>query len=431
MSSGYVLDFSNRSFSEFFSEEVGVDIDEPRFSDLGTSKANRLRRFFQIADSATIARALRAIWQYRDAMLSGTGRQDPMPNARGRFDSILASLGPRNQDSQRERLRESANNLLDLIRAITKAEFDERRRAHSQHIKTLLADAKKATGSDLNRVAHALEHKCEAELRERAQFATDTVKRVLRSADIALLHTIAATAKEILRTVIESAYAELTTDLRKLTEDTPGLAGYRFSIEYSLSTTRNSQVELAQSQIDLLLLERENARAREPSNADGAPERVLQTILFTDIVGSTEHLRTVGDFAWRLKLEEHYQITDEKVREYGGHIVEKTGDGVVAVFDAPGRAIECGLSLSPALSRLALSIRTGLHTGELERDGTKIYGIAVHTAQRVMSEAGAGEVFTSEVTAAVVDGSNMRLEAAGVFELKGLNRTMKLFRARN
>lgn len=158
-------------------------------------------------------------------------------------------------------------------------------------------------------------------------------------------------------------------------------------------------------------------------------DRVLATVLFTDIVDSTSQASASGDAAWRIKLDEHDRIARRLIEQYRGRLIKTTGDGVLAIFDGPGRAIRCALGLEAALARLRLSVRAGLHTGEVEERGDDVGGIAVHAASRVMSKAGAGEVLVSRVVADLVAGSGIVFASRGEAELKGIPGTWPLFAA--
>lgn len=167
----------------------------------------------------------------------------------------------------------------------------------------------------------------------------------------------------------------------------------------------------------------------ERQAATAPVERVLATVLFTDIVESTSHAARVGDAAWRNKLDEHDRIMRRLIEQHRGRLIKSTGDGVLATFDGPGRAIRCALAMDPALARLQLSVRAGLHTGEVEDRGEDIGGIAVHVASRVMSNAGAGEVLVSRVVADLVAGSGIGFAERGEYEFKGMSGSWRLFAA--
>jgi class 3 adenylate cyclase len=166
----------------------------------------------------------------------------------------------------------------------------------------------------------------------------------------------------------------------------------------------------------------------EPEAAAPA-RRLLATVLFTDIVGSTERAREVGDRRWREQLDAHDTAARRLVAEEGGRLVKHTGDGLLATFDGPGRAIGCALALRGELRAIGIEIRAGLHTGELEvRDGD-VGGIAVHIAARVMAAAAPGEVLVSRTVRDLVAGSGITLEDRGPHTLKGLDDTWQLFAA--
>jgi len=164
---------------------------------------------------------------------------------------------------------------------------------------------------------------------------------------------------------------------------------------------------------------------RESLEAD----RKLSTALFTDIVGSTEKLFSVGDEAWRRVLDEHDAIAGPLVASYKGRIVKNTGDGILAIFDGPVRALQCALDLIDALNKINLPIRAGLHVGEVVIRGQDITGIAVNIAARVMDHASSGEVLMTRTLKDLTGGSQMVFESVGEFELKGLNEHFELFRS--
>ena len=140
-------------------------------------------------------------------------------------------------------------------------------------------------------------------------------------------------------------------------------------------------------------------------------DRVLATVMFTDLVGSTEHAVKVGDQAWTGVLDQHDQIVQAAIEERGGRLVKSTGDGVLATFDGPGRAIQCSLDLRRSLDTLGLEIYCGLHTGEIELRDDDIGGIAVHIAARIMAVAKAGEIVCSRTVKDLVVGSGVEFDA--------------------
>jgi class 3 adenylate cyclase len=153
-----------------------------------------------------------------------------------------------------------------------------------------------------------------------------------------------------------------------------------------------------------------------------APEtdRVLATVLFTDIVDSTRLAAEVGDRRWADLLERHNAVTKRQVERHRGRVVDNTGDGFLAVFDGPARAIRCGCATRDELESMGIAIRAGLHTGECERVGEKFGGIAVHIGARVTAAAGAGEVLVSSTVRDLVAGSGIPFEDRGVHELRGV-----------
>jgi len=155
--------------------------------------------------------------------------------------------------------------------------------------------------------------------------------------------------------------------------------------------------------------------------------RMLATVLFTDIVGSTEQVSNLGDRSWKDLLENHDRAVERQLRRYGGHLVKKTGDGVLAIFDGPARAVQCAGAIREAVQQLGLQIRAGLHAGEIERRGEDVSGIAVHLAQRVQGRAEPGDILVSRTVVDLVAGSDLRFEDQGEHELKGVPGTWKLF----
>jgi class 3 adenylate cyclase len=153
----------------------------------------------------------------------------------------------------------------------------------------------------------------------------------------------------------------------------------------------------------------------------GEPSRALVTILFTDVVDSTRRAAEIGDAAWRQLLERHDHVMREQIALHRGSLVEHAGDGTLATFDQPERAIACALSLHRALGDLGVRVRTGLHTGTVElRDAGRIGGVAVHIGARVMAEADGGEVIVSRTVRDVLLGSRYQFDERGSYELKGV-----------
>jgi class 3 adenylate cyclase len=153
---------------------------------------------------------------------------------------------------------------------------------------------------------------------------------------------------------------------------------------------------------------------------EGPGESILLTVLFTDIVDSTSTLQRVGDTAWRDLLLNHNRLLRDELNTFRGREVATTGDGFLAVFDSAKRAVQCGIAMVRTVRTLGLSIRVGIHTGEVEFVGGEARGLAVHAAARVMSLATRDEVLISATTRDLLEGSGVVLEDAGAHELKGL-----------
>ena len=156
-------------------------------------------------------------------------------------------------------------------------------------------------------------------------------------------------------------------------------------------------------------------------------ERVLATVLFTDIVGSTDLAVALGDRVWRDLLDRHHTVVRQEIERHRGCEVGTTGDGFLATFDGPARAIRCARGIRDAVRGLGIEIRAGLHTGECERVDDTIAGIAVHTGARVMAQAGPGEVLVSSTVKDLVAGSGLDLREHGTHILKGIPGEWRLF----
>jgi class 3 adenylate cyclase len=158
------------------------------------------------------------------------------------------------------------------------------------------------------------------------------------------------------------------------------------------------------------------------------PDRVLATVLFTDIVGSTENAATLGDRRWRDLLDEHDKVTRTELARFRGREVKSLGDGFLATFDGPARAIHCAKSIVTALRSLGLPIRAGIHTGEVEIAGDDIRGIAVHITSRVASLGGTDDIVVSRTIKDIVAGSGIKFEDFGTHVLKGVPDDWQLYR---
>jgi class 3 adenylate cyclase len=160
--------------------------------------------------------------------------------------------------------------------------------------------------------------------------------------------------------------------------------------------------------------------------ADG--ERVLAAMLVTDIVDSTAHLKRLGDTAWREVLMDHNHQARMEINRFRGREIQTTGDGFLAVFDGPARAVRCARAIGTSISSLGIAVRAGVHTGEVEFLGDNVRGLAVHEAARVAGAASLGEVFVSATTKVLLSGSDLAFESVGLHELKGLGEARELFR---
>jgi pimeloyl-ACP methyl ester carboxylesterase len=162
---------------------------------------------------------------------------------------------------------------------------------------------------------------------------------------------------------------------------------------------------------------------------EAEPDRVLATILFTDIVSSSETANRLGDRAWRELLERHHALVRRELVRFRGTEVDTAGDGFLASFDGPARAIRCARAIAAAVGALGLEVRAGLHTGECELIDGKVAGIAVHTGARVASEARPGEVLVSGTVKDLVAGSGLSFDDRGEHELRGIQGRWRLFAA--
>jgi class 3 adenylate cyclase len=156
-------------------------------------------------------------------------------------------------------------------------------------------------------------------------------------------------------------------------------------------------------------------------------ERVLSTVLFSDIVASTEQASALGDRRWREVLDQHDIVARREIELAGGRYVKSTGDGVLATFDGPARGVACGRQMATALQSLGLDVRVGVHTGEVEIRGDDIGGIAVHIGARISAKAEAGQVLVSRTVTDLVVGSGLNFEDYGEHTLKGVPSTWRLF----
>jgi class 3 adenylate cyclase len=157
------------------------------------------------------------------------------------------------------------------------------------------------------------------------------------------------------------------------------------------------------------------------------PDRVLATVVFTDLVDSTSRASALGDRRWHRLLETHQQAVRRQLARFGGREVKTTGDGFLATFDGPARAIRAADAIRAELKDLGLEVRVGLHTGECELLGEDIGGIAVHIAARVLAQAGAGEIWCSRTVKDLVAGAGFAFTDRGSYRLKGVPEPWQLF----
>ena len=157
---------------------------------------------------------------------------------------------------------------------------------------------------------------------------------------------------------------------------------------------------------------------------------MLATVLFTDIVGSTQRAVELGDRRWRDLLEAHNEAVRAQLERFRGEEVDTAGDGFLATFDGPARAVRAACAIQESVRRLGLELRAGLHTGECELANGKVRGIAVHTGARVAALAEPGEVLVSSTVRDLVAGSGIAFEERGEHELKGVPGTWRLYAAR-
>jgi class 3 adenylate cyclase len=163
------------------------------------------------------------------------------------------------------------------------------------------------------------------------------------------------------------------------------------------------------------------------SRHDAEPDRILATVLFTDIGGSTERAAALGDRRWRELLEQHHAMVRRKIAEYRGREIDTAGDGFLMSFDGPARGVRCANSVICDARGLGLEVRAGLHTGECEIMGDKLSGLAVHIGARVAANASPGEVLVSSTVKDLVAGSGLRFDDRGTRTLKGIPGEWRIF----
>ncbi len=178
---------------------------------------------------------------------------------------------------------------------------------------------------------------------------------------------------------------------------------------------------------DLRLTDEISSFLGEPSAASDEDDRVLAAVLFTDLVSSTAQLAELGDRRWKDLLDTHDRVLARAVGDHRGKLVDRAGDGMLATFDGPARAVRCATAIGTELRKIGLEMRAGVHVGEIELRGDGVAGIAVHLAARVMGEAGSGEVIVSRTVRDLTIGSGLEFADRGMHELKGIAGTWELF----
>jgi class 3 adenylate cyclase len=241
---------------------------------------------------------------------------------------------------------------------------------------------------------------------------------MLRQVDLRdLLPTIAVPTLVLHRT---EDPVESVESGRYLADHIPGATLVELPGRDTLPWVGDSDPVLAE--IRRFLVGEDAAAARAPSS------RSLATVLFTDVVGSTEQVAKLGDAGYRQVLERHHRAIRSELRRHGGSEVDTAGDGFFATFDGPARAIECALAICEAVRPLGIEVRAGIHTGEVETIDGKVGGLGVHIGSRVSAVAGPSEVLVSSTVKDLVAGSGLVLEDTGEHELKGVPDRWRLYR---
>jgi class 3 adenylate cyclase len=156
--------------------------------------------------------------------------------------------------------------------------------------------------------------------------------------------------------------------------------------------------------------------------------RALATVMFTDVVGSTERASELGDRRWRDVLDAYHDVARREITRFAGKLIGSSGDGFCATFDMPADAVRCASAIADGVRALELDVRAGVHTGEIEILGADVAGIGVHIAARVMAAAAPGEVLVSRTVADLVTGSGLSFEDRGEHDLKGVPGAWRLYR---
>jgi class 3 adenylate cyclase len=366
----------------------------------------------------------------------GWGASDPMSDWDARFEAfaddlhtVLDAAG-----SDRVTLFEMSAGPYSTIYAAS----------HPERVRSLILVNLRPSITELRQLSYTQRKKLAMRLRsperlqlENPRFAHDPVVQRWFAHAIHLQNTPEETA----RMLEIGAYQDLTPVLPTLR--IPALVFHRrddriFDIETSraaAATMAESRfVELPGSEHDIFLGDTAPVLAEierflcEPEAA-ATPDRVLATVLFTDIVASTEQLAAGGDDAWRRTMDDHDRTMERLVTEYRGRIVKPTGDGILATFDGPARAVRCAAELVDAAAQQGITLRAGLHTGEIEIRPTDVTGIAVHTANRISALAEPSEILVSRTVVDLTAGSGLQFAARGEQRLKGVPGTWPTFAA--
>jgi class 3 adenylate cyclase len=227
----------------------------------------------------------------------------------------------------------------------------------------------------------------------------------------------------------KTVQANLTRIYRKLGIGSRAELGARMAEERRQATPAGARVRAESQRPEQVVAEA--GELPTPVRRSVPTDRMLATILFTDLVGSTEKAQALGDAAWSDLVARHHDAVRRQLRHFSGEEVDTAGDGFLALFDGPARAIGCAVAIRESLSALGLEVRAGVHTGEVEwKPGDKPRGIAVHLAARVMAGAAAGEVLVSRTTADLVAGSGLELEDRGEQALKGIESPFRVLAVR-
>jgi len=157
-------------------------------------------------------------------------------------------------------------------------------------------------------------------------------------------------------------------------------------------------------------------------------ERVLATILFTDVVNSTERVSALGDRRWSDLMDQHDHVVDRQLRRFRGCLIRRTGDGLLAIFDGPARAVSCAAAIQDVLRKLDLTVRAGVHTCEIELRGDDVAGVGVHVAARILAAAAPDQIFVSRTVRELVAGSGIQFASAGTHQLRGVSGEWPLYR---